>query len=112
MDNVHGIRVTGGSFPAEIWQKFMYDADRDYPEEDFAEPVIPISYDRFFKSSYAVAPTTSTISTTTTTIPTTDTTDTDLDPPMTDSTFRTTDTTFAPPSTSPPTSGSPPATSF
>ncbi len=111
MDNVHGIRVTGGSFPAEIWQKFMHDSDRDYPEEDFAEPAIPISYDRFFKSSYAVAPTTSTISTTTTTIPTTDTTD--FNSPSTDSTFPATDTTFeTPPSTSPPTSGGPPATSF
>ena len=31
MDNVHGIRVTGGSFPAEIWQKFMYDGRQRLP---------------------------------------------------------------------------------
>ena len=35
MTDVHGISVTGGSFPAEIWQKFMYQADRTYPEQDF-----------------------------------------------------------------------------
>ncbi len=70
MDNVHGIKVTGGSFPAIIWQKFMYQADRDYPKDEFAKPAIPIVYDRFFHSAYAVAPASSTtISTTTTTIP-------------------------------------------
>ena len=75
MDNVHGIRVTGGSFPAEMWQKFMYDADRDYPEEEFTKPEVLATYDRFFRSTYAVFPTSTTIPTTdTTTIPTTDTT--------------------------------------
>jgi penicillin-binding protein 1A len=71
MDNVHGIKVTGGSFPAIIWQKFMYEADRDYPEQEFAEPVVKIVYDRFFQSSYAVPPASSSTlsSTTTTTIP-------------------------------------------
>ena len=110
MDNVHGIRVTGGSFRRRS-AKFMYDADRDYPRR-----ISRASHSYLVRSLLqellCSAPTTSTISTTTTTIPTTDTTDTDLDPPMTDSTFRTTDTTFAPPSTSPPTSGTPPATSF
>jgi penicillin-binding protein 1A len=67
MDNVHGIKVTGGSFPAIIWQKFMYDADRDYPEEEFAKPEIEIVYDRFFQSTYSVAPASSSTITTTTT---------------------------------------------
>lgn len=71
MKNVHGIRVTGGSFPAIIWQKFMYKADRDYPEEDFAKPAIEIQYDRFFPSTYSVAPTSTTLSTTTSTTTTT-----------------------------------------
>ncbi|MCX8031790.1 MAG: PBP1A family penicillin-binding protein [Thermoleophilia bacterium] len=71
MKNVHGIRVTGGSFPAIIWQKFMYVADRKYPEEDFEEPQIKIKYDPFFQSTYRVAPTSTTISTTTTTETTT-----------------------------------------
>ena len=74
MDNVHGIKVTGGSFPAIMWQKFMYQADRDYPEEEFAVPTVVVRYDPFFQSTYSVAPTSSsTISTTTTTLPTTDT---------------------------------------
>ena len=67
MDNVHGKKVTGGSFPAIIWQKFMYEADRDYPEEEFAIPAIEVTYDPFFQSTYSVAPTSSTLSTTTTT---------------------------------------------
>ena len=78
MENVHGIRVTGGSFPAIMWQKFMYEADRDYPEEEFAEPAIMATYDPFFVSTYAVPPTSSTTSstsTTSTTVPTTDTTE-------------------------------------
>ena len=25
MDNVHGIAVTGGTLPAQIWQQFMAD---------------------------------------------------------------------------------------
>jgi penicillin-binding protein 1A len=98
MDNVHGIRVTGGSFPAEMWHKFMYDADRDYPEEEFTKPEVLVTYDRFFRSTYAVFPTSSTTSsTTTTTIPTTDTTTI----PTTDTTTGTT----TPPTTGPPTTG-------
>jgi membrane peptidoglycan carboxypeptidase len=70
MDNVHGIKVTGGSFPAIMWQKFMNTADRDYPEEQFAKPEVQVTWDPFFISTYAVPPTSSsTISTTTTTIP-------------------------------------------
>ena len=73
MNNVHGIRVTGGSFPAEMWQKFMYDADRDYPEEEFAEPEVKVVYDPFFQSEWSVPPTSSstssTSSTTSTTLP-------------------------------------------
>jgi penicillin-binding protein 1A len=72
MVDVHGIRVTGGSFPAEIWQKFMYVADRQYPEEDFREPEVKVVWDYFFVSKWAVFPTsTTTSSTTTTTLPTT-----------------------------------------
>ncbi len=98
MDNVHGIRVTGGSFPAIIWQKFMYEADRDYPEEEFAEPEVKTVYDRFFQSTYSVAPAPSSTITTTTTSTTLpgDTTTTEL----TDSTDDTWyDTTTAPPPT-------------
>jgi membrane peptidoglycan carboxypeptidase len=101
MSNVHGIRVTGGSFPAEMWHKFMMDAERDYPETEFAVPTVKVTYDLFFRSTFAVPPTSSTTSstsTTTTTIPTTDTTDGT-------STTEGTTTTGTPPTT--PTTGTP-----
>ncbi|MGI5940471.1 MAG: transglycosylase domain-containing protein [Thermoleophilia bacterium] len=66
MNNVHGIRVTGGSFPAEMWQKFMYDADRDYPEQDFIAPKVRADFERSFDSDYSVKPTTTTASQSTT----------------------------------------------
>jgi penicillin-binding protein 1A len=72
MDDVHGISVTGGSFPAEIWQRFMADAERDYPEEEFAIPEVKAVYDPFFRSIYSTYPSsTTTKRTTTTTVPTT-----------------------------------------
>jgi penicillin-binding protein 1A len=70
MDNVHGIRVTGGSFPALIWHDFMYEADRDYPEKEFPAATTPVRYDPLFESGYSVTPaSSSTISITTTTLP-------------------------------------------
>ena len=38
MTNVHGISVTGGSFPAQIWEDFMLVALADEPVEEFVEP--------------------------------------------------------------------------
>ena len=38
MQNVHGIAVSGGSFPAEIWKLYMEGALAKTPVEDFAEP--------------------------------------------------------------------------
>jgi membrane peptidoglycan carboxypeptidase len=110
MDNVHGIRVTGGSFPAQMWQKFMVVAESDFPEEEFTKPEVLVKFDPFFRSTFAVTPTSSTTSSTTsTTIPTTDTTG----EPTTDTTGEpTTDTTGGPPSTHPPVTVAPPTTSF
>jgi penicillin-binding protein 1A len=85
MTNVHGQKVTGGSFPAIMWQKFMYEADRYYPETEFTEPEIKVAYDPFFRSTYSVPPTSSTMLTTTTLAPVT------TEPPSTE-----------PPSTEPP----------
>jgi penicillin-binding protein 1A len=101
MKNVHGITVTGGSFPAEMWNKFMYKADRDYPQTDFSVPTVKVTYDLFFHSTYAVPPTSSTTSSTstTTTIPTTDTTGVTDTTGTTEATTTTTATT-SPPSTS------------
>jgi penicillin-binding protein 1A len=105
MRNVHGIRVTGGSFPAIIWAKFMKGVQADYPDRRFKTPEVRVEYDYKFKSRFAVEPTTTTESTTTTGVtiifPTTGTTPTTA--PATTATVTT--TTLAPPitvSTDPP----------
>src|SRR5262245_41680712 len=41
MENVHGIAVAGGSFPAEIWRRFMEQAVRYSPPQEFPEPITP-----------------------------------------------------------------------
>lgn len=38
MTNVHGKKVTGGSFPAQIWASFMKAALKDVPASDFVQP--------------------------------------------------------------------------
>ena len=38
MTSVHGMKVTGGSFPAQIWQSFMKVASASLPKSDFARP--------------------------------------------------------------------------
>jgi membrane peptidoglycan carboxypeptidase len=38
MRNVHGRKVTGGSFPAEIWAAFMKSALSGTPADDFVKP--------------------------------------------------------------------------
>lgn len=118
MTNVHGISVTGGSFPAIIWQKFMSQLSQDYPVATFQDlPYDPVAWNDNFRSTHAVEPTTTTSSTTSTTLPNGDTTgstpnvsgstSTSIEPPTT----RTTRTT-GPPSTlkPPPTTISPPTT--
>ena len=90
MKNVHGTRVTGGSFPAMMWHDFMYTADRAYPYEQFAAPAVWAKYDRFFRGQYQSAPTSTSLPSTTTT----------LTPPSTESTSTTTATTLTPPTTS------------
>ena len=44
MRNVHGISVSGGSFPAEIWRRFMEPALAGRPVRDFAEPRHQVSF--------------------------------------------------------------------
>jgi penicillin-binding protein 1A len=44
MRNVHGISVSGGSFPAEIWRRFMEPALSGTPARDFREPAKPVSF--------------------------------------------------------------------
>ena len=38
MENVHGREVTGGSFPAQIWQRFMAEAIEEIETGEFEEP--------------------------------------------------------------------------
>ena len=66
MRDVHGIRVTGGSFPAEIWAKFMRHAIADYEAEEFLRPAVMVKYNYDFKSEWAVDPTSSSSSSSTT----------------------------------------------
>jgi penicillin-binding protein 1A len=48
MRNVHGIEVTGGTFPATIWRKFMAEATRDLPSCPFERPpAAPATSDTF-----------------------------------------------------------------
>jgi penicillin-binding protein 1A len=115
MTDVHGISVTGGSFPAEIWAKFMSGAEKSFPAKDFAAPQVAVKYDPSFQSQYAVPPTTTTSSTTSTTsttlLPGTDTSSTT--PPATVPTGSDTTTTLEPPPTTPTTlPASPVTTSF
>ena len=110
MTNVHGISVTGGSFPAIIWRKFMAKAAKDYPVASFADQAFePIVWDKSFKSTHAVKPTTTeltTTSTTTTTVPpsltTTIPTDTSTSTTTTTAPPSTTQTTATPPTPPPP----------
>lgn len=37
MDDVHGIKVQGGTFPAEMWRKFMQSATADFDTGTFPE---------------------------------------------------------------------------
>jgi penicillin-binding protein 1A len=47
MRSVHGISVAGGTFPAEIWHKFMQVAKGESCEE-FPKPSTPIKWSSFF----------------------------------------------------------------
>lgn len=45
MTNVHGISVSGGSFPAEIWRRFMQPALESRPVAEFRPPASPLEYE-------------------------------------------------------------------
>ena len=69
MENVHGIAVAGGSFPAEIWRRFMEQAVRYSPPQDFPEPTTPAQFGYFKQGPWAfsgLAPQTTTGTTTST----------------------------------------------
>ncbi len=73
MENVHGIAVSGGSFPAEIWRLFMERTIGLRPPRDFPEPRTQPEWKPFERGRWAlsydpydVPPETTTTGTTTT----------------------------------------------
>jgi penicillin-binding protein 1A len=65
MTNVHGISVSGGSFPAEIWNLFMAAALARAPVTDFAVPDAQVAW-RPWDGEYQLVGDTSTTETSTT----------------------------------------------
>ena len=55
MQNVHGIAVSGGSFPAEIWKLFMEGALAKVPVADFPEPRSWPTWKPFKRGPYALS---------------------------------------------------------
>ncbi len=54
LENVHGIAVTGGSFPAEIWRLFMEPALDGTEPEAFPEPKLWPQWKPFTRGEYAL----------------------------------------------------------
>jgi penicillin-binding protein 1A len=55
MTDVHGISVSGGSFPAEIWRRFMYPALARAPARDFPPPLQPVTFQTWHRGPWALA---------------------------------------------------------
>jgi penicillin-binding protein 1A len=55
MENVHGIAVSGGSFPATIWRLFMERALDGKPVADFREPTEWPVWRSFHRGPYALS---------------------------------------------------------
>jgi penicillin-binding protein 1A len=53
MENVHGISVAGGTFPATIWNLFMRSTIGNTPEVDFPEPRSSPHWRSFSEARYA-----------------------------------------------------------
>jgi penicillin-binding protein 1A len=54
MENVHGIAVSGGSFPAEIWRRFMEQALEGTEATSFPEPSVWPEWKPFTRGKYAL----------------------------------------------------------
>jgi penicillin-binding protein 1A len=76
MESVHGIAVSGGSFPAEIWRLFMERAVSALPERDWTEPAELPQWEPWQRGPYALGydPYATPATTTTSTDAATDTT--------------------------------------
>ena len=55
LDSVHGIAVTGGSFPAEMWRLFMEPALDNTEPTAFPEPKVWPEWKPFTRGAYALA---------------------------------------------------------
>jgi penicillin-binding protein 1A len=55
LENVHGIAVTGGSFPAEIWRRFMEPALDNTEPRAFPEPNVWPTWNPFTRGEYALS---------------------------------------------------------
>ena len=55
MENVHGISVSGGSFPAEIWRRFMEPALAGLPARDFRAPTQAVSFRSWQRGPWALS---------------------------------------------------------
>ena len=56
MDNVHGIKVTGGSFPAMIWQNSCTTPTATTRRRPSSMPTTPVRFDPFFQSTLLGGP--------------------------------------------------------
>ena len=54
MENVHGIAVSGGSFPAEIWRLFMEPSLDAIEPRAFPEPSVWPEWQSFTRGKYAL----------------------------------------------------------
>ena len=55
LENVHGIAVTGGSFPAEMWRLFMEPALEGTEAQSFPEPAVWPEWKPFTRGEYALS---------------------------------------------------------
>ena len=55
LDSVHGIAVTGGSFPAEMWRLFMEPALEGTEAQAFPEPAVWPEWKPFTRGEYALS---------------------------------------------------------
>ncbi len=55
MQNVHGIAVSGGSFPAEIWKQYMEQAIAKLPIVDFPQPAKWPTWKPFHRGPFALS---------------------------------------------------------
>jgi penicillin-binding protein 1A len=67
MENVHGIAVSGGSFPAEIWRLFMEPALQGKEANAFPEPALWPEWKPFTRGEYALSYNPTAVAETTTT---------------------------------------------